>query len=145
MSGHDGGHGSDSTPEWVTVAQICDDLQVTADEWHAWRVAGDTPTHFRLPDGTFRVNASEYAFWLESRAVDDAGDPVRTDVRTEVDPVRTDARTGSPTGRYAPVRPRLAILSTRAEDIPHDADGRADDCPEPVARPRLYVVREGRL
>jgi hypothetical protein len=55
---------------WLTVPQILEDLQVTAEEWHAWRAAGDTPAHATMPDGTLRVNAAEYNLWLEDRVTD---------------------------------------------------------------------------
>jgi hypothetical protein len=55
---------------WLTVPQILEDLQVSAEEWHAWRAAGETPAHAAMPDGTLRVNAAEYDFWLTERTTD---------------------------------------------------------------------------
>jgi hypothetical protein len=55
---------------WLTVPQILEDLQVTAEEWHAWRAAGETPAHAAMPDDTLRVNAAEYNLWLEDRVTD---------------------------------------------------------------------------
>jgi len=58
--------------DWLTIAQVCADLQVTETDWHAWRQAGDTPLHIVTPSGQLRIRAADYARWLDSLTDDDA-------------------------------------------------------------------------
>jgi len=53
--------------EWLTVAEVCADLQVSETEWHAWRAAGETPLHIAMPGGQLRVRAADYQRWLSAR------------------------------------------------------------------------------
>jgi hypothetical protein len=103
--------------EWLTVAQVCADLQVTEAEWEAWRAAGDTPLHIAMPSGELRLRAADYAQWLDARTVDDDAPQARTEARTgtEPDPYGNPYAYGNPHG-FAPFRPIAAYWRQRIRD-----------------------------
>jgi hypothetical protein len=75
--------------EWLTIAQVCAELQVSETEWGAWREAGDTPLHVVMPSGQLRVRAADVERWLDSRADDTPTEQVseaRTEPRTRTEP-----------------------------------------------------------
>lgn len=49
---------------WLTIADICAEIDVTPEEWQAWRRQGKTPRHVVM-DGTARVRRSDLAAWLD--------------------------------------------------------------------------------
>ncbi len=108
MSGHKRGHNADTDARtvaapivlgdmpdgrWLTVAEVCGYLQVTADEWRAWQAQGDTPMHATGADGELRVRAADFERWLDARTVD-ASDGAFESVRTG-QPVRDPYAYGS--------------------------------------------------
>jgi hypothetical protein len=93
--------------EWLTIAQVCADLQVTEPEWNTWREAGDTPLHIVTPDGQLRVRAADYARWLDSLAVDD-------DASAEA--LRDASRLSAANATPAPFRPLPAYWRQRIRD-----------------------------
>jgi hypothetical protein len=72
-------------PEWLTVAQVCEELQITADEWNAWRAAGNTPLHLAMPGGQLRVRAADFDHWLDALTVPDEP-PAEARTRAKADP-----------------------------------------------------------
>lgn len=108
-------------PEWLTIAQVCDDLQVTEAEWNAWRAAGDTPLHMVMPGGQLRVRAADYARWLDGLADDAPETRTEARTRTEPGPYGNPYAYGNPRG-YAPFRPLSAYWCQRIRDA-IDASG----------------------
>ena len=41
---------------WITIPQICAELQITEDDWQEWRRGGQTPQQVTGPDGIARVH-----------------------------------------------------------------------------------------
>ncbi len=55
-----------SRPEWLTIPQICADLQVSEAEWAQWRERGETPLHVIGDDGRPRVRVRDFDRWIDS-------------------------------------------------------------------------------
>jgi excisionase family DNA binding protein len=51
---------------WLTVTEICRNLQIPHAEWETWRERGQTPLHRVLPGGTLRVRRADFDNWLDS-------------------------------------------------------------------------------
>ncbi|SFP03643.1 hypothetical protein SAMN04489713_111127 [Actinomadura madurae] len=51
--------------EWLTVPDICAEIDATPEEWQAWRILGNTPPHAVL-DGTARVRRGDLDAWLDA-------------------------------------------------------------------------------
>jgi hypothetical protein len=107
---------------WLTVTQVCADLQVTEAEWHRWRESGTTPLHAVLPDGTYRVRVSAYERWLDSRT--DATEADRTPpVRTDPAPVPDSVPTDVPAAVGRGSAPVAAICTRRLALVPDPGAG----------------------
>ena len=52
--------------EWLTVAEILDDLDVPRRTWQRWRELGLAPEAIKLPNGELRIRRSVYDAWLAS-------------------------------------------------------------------------------
>jgi hypothetical protein len=91
---------------WLTIDQICAELQVSETEWNAWRTAGDTPLHVVMPDGQLRVRAADLERWLDT-LTDDNASP-----RASADASRSSATDATP----APFRPLSAYWRQRIRD-----------------------------
>lgn len=50
---------------WLTIPDICADLDVTPEEWQVWRLRGQTPPHVVL-DGTAHVRRTDLDTWLDT-------------------------------------------------------------------------------
>jgi len=50
--------------EWLTVADILDDLGIHRRTWQRWRELGLTPEAIRLPNRELRIRRSVYEAWL---------------------------------------------------------------------------------
>jgi hypothetical protein len=92
---------------WLTIAQVCADLQVTEDEWNTWRAAGDTPLHAVMPDGQLRVRTADYELWLDSRPADDDA---------FVESLNDTSRPAAADATPAPFRPLPAYWRQRIRD-----------------------------
>jgi hypothetical protein len=101
--------------DWLTIAQVCADLQVSETEWDAWRQAGDTPLHVVMPDGQLRVRAADYARWLDGLTDDAPQGRTQARTRTEPDPYGDPYAYGNPAG-WAPSRPLPAYWRQRIRD-----------------------------
>ncbi|TYB47865.1 helix-turn-helix transcriptional regulator [Actinomadura chibensis] len=53
-------------PNWLTVRQILDDLDIPRRTWQQWRALGRTPPCKRLPNGELRIRRTDYESWLDS-------------------------------------------------------------------------------
>jgi len=105
--------------EWLTIAQVCADLQVTEAEWHTWREAGDTPLHVVMPNGQLRIRLAHYLRWLDdlqaAEAARDDSEAPGTRTRTEPDPYASPYAYGNPAA-LAPFRPLPAYWRQRIRD-----------------------------
>jgi len=102
--------------EWLTVPDVCADLQVSESEWHTWRARGDTPLHIAMPGGQLRVRVADYERWLSDRT--------GTLVVGQVPQARTRPRTGA--GPYPYGEPAQWSLSGAASP------------PDPYSDPYAY-------
>ncbi len=52
--------------EWLTVAEILDDLGIPRRTWQRWRELGLAPEAIKLPNRELRIRRSVYEAWLAS-------------------------------------------------------------------------------
>ncbi|MER6825020.1 helix-turn-helix domain-containing protein [Streptosporangium sp. NPDC000563] len=52
--------------EKLTIADICEDLDIDRSTFYDWRQKGRAPKCMKLPNGTLRVRRAEYDRWLAS-------------------------------------------------------------------------------
>lgn len=55
-----------SKGEKLTIADICEDLEIARSTFDYWRQKGRGPKCMRLPNGSLRVWRAEYDRWLTS-------------------------------------------------------------------------------
>lgn len=58
---------SSRSDDKMTVAEICDDLSISARTFYEWRAKGTAPKCSKLPNGELRVRHADYERWLEAR------------------------------------------------------------------------------
>jgi excisionase family DNA binding protein len=51
----------------LTVAEICDELNVAKSTFYDWRTKGRAPRCIRLPNGDLRIRRSELDRWIDAR------------------------------------------------------------------------------
>jgi len=51
--------------QWMTLADISEELDVSMDTLYKWRAKGEFPVSVRLPNGQVRVRRSDFDEWLE--------------------------------------------------------------------------------
>ena len=51
---------------WLTVAEVCDLIDISYDTWAKWRAKGKAPKAVKLPNGALRIEAVELELWLGS-------------------------------------------------------------------------------
>ncbi len=50
----------------LTIADICEDLDISRSTFYDWRQKGRAPKCMRLPNGNLLVRRAEYDRWLAS-------------------------------------------------------------------------------
>jgi predicted DNA-binding transcriptional regulator AlpA len=50
----------------LTIAQVCEDLDIARSTFYEWRAKGRGPRCIRLPNGELRITVTEYDRWLAS-------------------------------------------------------------------------------
>lgn len=50
----------------LTIAEVCEELNVSRSTFYDWRAKGKAPRCIKLPNGEIRVRRSELDRWLES-------------------------------------------------------------------------------
>ncbi|SES20555.1 helix-turn-helix transcriptional regulator [Actinokineospora terrae] len=50
----------------LTIAQVCDDLDISRSTFYEWRAKGRAPRCLKLPNGEIRIRAADYDAWLDS-------------------------------------------------------------------------------
>lgn len=58
-------HSASPNRGWLTVADICADLDISRRTWQEWRADGRTPKCRRLPNNSLRISRTDYAAWLD--------------------------------------------------------------------------------
>lgn len=53
------------SPEWLTVPEVLDILQVPLSTWEKWRARRLGPPAKRLPSGKLRIRRSDLEAWLD--------------------------------------------------------------------------------
>ncbi|MGK5555856.1 helix-turn-helix transcriptional regulator [Actinomadura kijaniata] len=56
----------------LTVAEICEDLDIHPRTFYDWRAKGRAPRCMKLPNGELRVRRADYERWLDTRLEDAA-------------------------------------------------------------------------
>lgn len=51
---------------WLTVVEICKDLDISRRTFQQWRANGRAPRCLKLPNGEIRVSRTEYDRWLNT-------------------------------------------------------------------------------
>jgi predicted DNA-binding transcriptional regulator AlpA len=51
----------------LTVAEVCDDLQIAQSTFYEWRTKGTGPRCIKLPNGQLRVRRTDLESWLDTR------------------------------------------------------------------------------
>lgn len=51
----------------LTVAEVCDELQVALSTFYEWRTKGTGPRCIKLPNGQLRVRRADLEAWLDAR------------------------------------------------------------------------------
>ncbi|WP_017559090.1 helix-turn-helix transcriptional regulator [Nocardiopsis baichengensis] len=45
---------------WLTLDQVCEELQISRDTFYDWRKKGRAPKCAKLPNGSLRIRRSEF-------------------------------------------------------------------------------------
>ncbi|WP_242884098.1 helix-turn-helix transcriptional regulator [Actinomadura litoris] len=60
-----------TSPGWLTVPEILEELGIPRRTWQRWRALGRTPKPMlKLPNGEYRVRRSVFDAWLADHEVD---------------------------------------------------------------------------
>ena len=49
---------------WLTVDQLCAELQIARSTFYDWRAKGRAPKCHKLPNGDIRIRLADYERWL---------------------------------------------------------------------------------
>lgn len=49
---------------WLTVDQLCTELQIARSTFYDWRAKGRAPKCHKLPNGDIRIRRADYESWL---------------------------------------------------------------------------------
>ena len=52
----------------LTLAQLCDELQISRSTFYDWRAKGRAPKCIRLPNGDLRIRRADLDRWLDDHA-----------------------------------------------------------------------------
>ena len=55
---------SQKRDQWLTVAEILDDLGIARRTWQRWRELGLAPEAIKLPNNELRIRRTVYEAWL---------------------------------------------------------------------------------
>jgi predicted DNA-binding transcriptional regulator AlpA len=51
----------------LTVAEVCDELQIAQSTFYEWRTKGTGPRCIKLPNSQLRVRRADLSAWLDAR------------------------------------------------------------------------------
>jgi excisionase family DNA binding protein len=54
------------TVDRLTIAQLCQELDISRSTFYEWRAKGRAPRCIKLPNGQIRIRRAEFDRWLES-------------------------------------------------------------------------------
>lgn len=57
----------------LTLAELCDELQVARSTFYDWRAKGHAPRCIKLPNGDLRIRRSDLERWLKEREEGELG------------------------------------------------------------------------
>jgi predicted DNA-binding transcriptional regulator AlpA len=52
-------------PRYISVAAICEELEISRSTFYDWRANGKAPKAFPLPNGDLRITQESYDEWRE--------------------------------------------------------------------------------
>ncbi|MBA8792835.1 putative DNA-binding transcriptional regulator AlpA [Friedmanniella endophytica] len=64
INGTAGVRGSEYRLDKLTLAQLCDELQIARSTFYDWRSKGHAPRCIKLPNGDLRIRRSDLDAWL---------------------------------------------------------------------------------
>ena len=50
----------------LTIADLCEELNITRSTFYDWRAKRKAPRCFKLPNGEIRIRRADYETWLSS-------------------------------------------------------------------------------
>ncbi|MFI6512133.1 helix-turn-helix transcriptional regulator [Streptosporangium sp. NPDC050855] len=50
----------------LTLAEFCDELQISRRTFYDWRAKGRAPRCFKLPNGDLRIRRTDFENWLNN-------------------------------------------------------------------------------
>ena len=56
----------------LTVAELCEELDINRSTFYDWRTKGRAPRCIRLPNGELRIRRADLEAWLDRLADDEA-------------------------------------------------------------------------
>jgi predicted DNA-binding transcriptional regulator AlpA len=65
MSGANADRRSKRARSHLTIAEVCDDLEIARSTFYDWRVKRRAPRCIKLPNGGLRIRRDDYESWLE--------------------------------------------------------------------------------
>ncbi|WP_030452043.1 MULTISPECIES: helix-turn-helix transcriptional regulator [Herbidospora] len=54
-------------PRMLTLADLCDELQISRSTFYDWRAKGRAPKCLKLPNGDLRIRRADLDRWLDTR------------------------------------------------------------------------------
>ena len=57
-------HATAAPPDKLTLAQLCEELQIARSTFYDWRAKGRAPKCIKLPNGDLRVRRADLDRWL---------------------------------------------------------------------------------
>lgn len=65
MSGAGADRRSKRDRSHLTIAEVCDDLEIARSTFYDWRAKRRAPRCIKLPNGGLRIRRDDYESWLE--------------------------------------------------------------------------------
>lgn len=51
---------------WMTVAEFCDEMNISRSTFDDWRAKRRAPKCIRLPNGSLRIKRNDFEDWLDT-------------------------------------------------------------------------------
>jgi excisionase family DNA binding protein len=59
--------GRTAAAKHLTIAELCDELDISRSTFYEWRAKRTAPRCFKLPNGELRIRRSDLDDWIDSR------------------------------------------------------------------------------
>lgn len=54
---------------WMTIEQLCEELDISRSTFDDWRRKGNTPRMIQLPSRKYRISRAEFNAWVDTLVV----------------------------------------------------------------------------